>query len=878
MAKNYVTQEVYDALKGIASDKNEYEYLTSVGATEDAEGYRKRAMPKYNVVLNYDKNLGNTISGMNSVQAKELVNNYAVARDEKSILGDIYKGKYGWANSTTTADKNKFQANTTPYYEELASVNPMLADVVKGWDYEQLNSYIQTGKMPEIKNPAVSNAVGNAKTSAVSGTRTIWDVARDIAGIKTGYEGGLAAGNPDYWKEHNNAEPYYAELEAMGPEGAALASRLRGSNAQQAMAYISANAPAAPMTASEMMADVHKQISDYGNTYRDNMQKMYFDTDYGKEIRDMFTLYGNQKGNQAAAETAALNGGNLDSFAEYNKGVTDLGYRLAGENAIENMRRGYSDSWTSFLDTWGNKLIDNASNYGDDIVAMYGYDAANEDSRIAADAEKHGWDAQVKMTDSTNAANVEIAKLNSEVANGQISLDQYKAGLEYIAEMYNIDVDKYLTDIQYGGAVPGSIVPKVALPGINTSGNNTVGTNSSTATTGNTVAPNNAQTTPVNTANQVTIPGTNTVINLPSILAHMGNGENAAVVQPSVTPTVTPQVQTGLAAPTVGIVSNGVTGYSPTTYNDYGFVIPINESDERNNSVPEWHKDPFNEYKESPESKESDSGSTPETSKSEGNTSDNTGDKNNGMDTEAVNETPAEQPKTYWDMTADELWNMMFVQGIYDRNALSAYNAKADTNIDYNTLRFMVNNGINDSIYWNPDMLENTRQVNGAKAKFDSGSITEAEYEEGITDAMADLADRGYNDAQIETWLRGLGYSMNDWSPDKISTEQPETNAEQPAQTPVNENVAANNNNNTVPSNINETYGNNTAVGSNFDKTTAFANANQTVFNMVASGDDQRSSVITQARILHNSGANKEEITEFLAQYGIPFVDYEKGV
>lgn len=406
MAKQYVTQEAYDKMKDLVSAKNEYEYLTSVGATNEAEGYRNNAKPMYNFLLNYDKDIANNFSGMNSVQAKEYLDNFAVARDEKSILGDISLGKYGWANSKTDDDKNKFQANTAQFYDELAFVNPQLADIVKGWDYNQLNSYITTGKMPEIKTPEVPKEPEAPKEPEVP-KRTMWDVANDIVGFKKGYEGSYDAGNPEYWREHNNAQDYYTELEGMGPEGEALASYLRGSNAANAEAYIAEHAPVKPMTGAEAGTKGFNLIGNSGNAILSNIDKMYFDGNFGKDVTDMFNMYGNTEGAQELAKGAAANGGNYDSFANYNRHNTNLAYMLAGQNAVQNMRRGYAEDATKFLDTWGNQLTGSASN-----IADYEY----KDKALASDE---------KVAMAQDATNREQIASDERIA--QMSADTQKA-------------------------------------------------------------------------------------------------------------------------------------------------------------------------------------------------------------------------------------------------------------------------------------------------------------------------------------------------------------------------------------------------------------------------------------------------------------------
>ncbi len=412
MAK-YVTQEVYDAMKGLTSDKNEFEYLTSVGAAKEAEGYREAAKPKYNVILNYDKELGNTLSGMNSVQAKDLLKEYAVARDEKSILGDIYTGKYGWANSTADADKNKFQTNTAQYYEELASVNPQLADVVKGWDYQQLGSYIDTGKMPEIKKPAPPPAPK---------VRDIWDVANDIVGYKQGYEGGKKVGVEGYEQNHLDAQALYDELEGMGEDGKALAARLRGSNASDAMAYITANKPVDPMSSEQIATDNHNFFKSQGQRGLDTIYDMYTNPYFGQDIRNAFTGYGTAMANQAAAGAAATNGGNLDSFAEYNKNATDMAYRLAGEDAIENKRKGFATNYFNGYDSVASAMNTNALDF---------YDYVTDQNQIYSDEKKtmYGYDTERYIADQEAKGIAEQNELNRYTIDKDYDLEMRKLGL-----------------------------------------------------------------------------------------------------------------------------------------------------------------------------------------------------------------------------------------------------------------------------------------------------------------------------------------------------------------------------------------------------------------------------------------------------------------
>ena len=314
MAKKYVTQEVYDALKGIASDKNEFEYLTSVGATKDAEGYREAAKPKYDVVKAYSPELHNTLQKSNSGQARDILKEYAV--------------------------KSNRSAN---------------------------------------------------------------DVLEDIYGFKVGYEGNLKAGGTEYNNMRKSAQPYYEELGGIDPSLAAMA---QGMDAQQLRTYLDKNNPAkTDYTPSQAFSAASDTFLKRGDDISRNIDTMYFDPTYGSEIRENYTKYGGAKAKQAAANAASGNGGNFDSFSEYNKNATDLSYRIAGDNAIQAMREGYANGQTKLFDVWGNTVNTSNTAFGDydigkrsiesaeriadmeDLTARYGYNVSADTQKYLADIE-----------------------------------------------------------------------------------------------------------------------------------------------------------------------------------------------------------------------------------------------------------------------------------------------------------------------------------------------------------------------------------------------------------------------------------------------------------------------------------------------------------
>lgn len=432
MAKNWVSQEVYDAMIGLAGNKNEYEYNDSIGNVSERDRHGQLATDNYDIIGAYSPDLRKTLKNSNAQQTRDLIKEYGVARDAKAISNDIIAKKFGYEKTKANnpgADLSEYDA--TDLYDELSAVDPSMATMLGSMSYQQAVDW-QNGKMPEIKTPEVPKEPEAPK-------RTMWDVANDIVDFKKGYEGSYDAGNPEYWREYNNAQDYYTELEGMGPEGKALASYLRGSNAANAEAYIAEHAPVKPMTGAEAGTRGFNLIGDYGKTFQDNMDKMYFDGNFGKDVVDMFNMYGNTEGAKELAKGAAANGGNFDSFANYNRHNTNLAYMLAGQNAVQNMRRGYAEDATKFLDTWGNQLTGSASN-----IADYEY----KDKALASDEK-------VAMAqDATNreqiASDERIAQMSADTQKAVAQIEADAASKGYSAETINTIISG-VTDLILNG-------------------------------------------------------------------------------------------------------------------------------------------------------------------------------------------------------------------------------------------------------------------------------------------------------------------------------------------------------------------------------------------------------------------------------------------
>lgn len=587
MAKKWVSQDVYNAMTGVASDKNEYEYLDSVGATKQRDEYGKAAASKYDVINAYSPELRQTIKYSNAQQTRDLLKDYGVARDSKTIASDIIAKKFGYENTKAknpNADLTEFDA--TDLYDELNAVDPSMATMLRNMNYQQAVDWQKSGTMPQIQqNSATSRGekeivgdIGNLKflyedakakgldyapfeqqafslykeleqvnpslaslvrgmnyeqTNAwLSGEKpkvteapkqsSIWDLGDTILGFKLGYEGGMKNSVEGFDKNYYNAQPYYEQLRSMGPEGEALAATLEGMNAQEAKAYLAANRPKTPMTSEEMHTDAYTKVDNHGNNIYSDVRSMYFDNSYGQGTKDNFNLYGGAKANQAAANAAAQNGGNYDSFADYNNRVTDLSYRIAGENAVQKMRESYGNWGNEFINTIGNQLRGAAtdfSNYdfankelaSNEKVALdtnattrHGYDTqlegtkyvADSDERVAKDTNettRYGYDKGLAGTIHTNDANKamnsennrtnlslaeiqaesekEVAKINADVENNRISSeyaqalltdskDKYIANLNYQLQNNQITSNEYIAGLEQGAQLYGYDVQK----------------------------------------------------------------------------------------------------------------------------------------------------------------------------------------------------------------------------------------------------------------------------------------------------------------------------------------------------------------------------------------------------------------------------------
>lgn len=444
MAKQYVTQEVYDAAKNALNKKSAYEWGEANG-DPNFKAYAQEANPYYEVLKSNDIDTYNMLKYNNFSQANDIFKDYAVARDAKTITNDIIAKKFGYESAKAKnpgADLSEYDA--TALYEELNAVDPSMATMLGSMSYQQAVDW-QNGKMPEIKTP---DAAVNAAAPA-TGTEAQTPPKKDtnqLLGAINNYQYVIETSkDPTRVAEaQKGLEGLYTELAELDPS---LAARVKNMGYNDTYNFIKNGAsaieqPTEPtVTGKDLAVDTHGQLSTAGATIQDNINKMYFDPNYGKDVMNMFNLYGNTEGMQALANGAAANGGNFDSFAEYNKNNTNLAYQIAGQNAVQKMREGYADSSTKLFDTWGNQINTSAANLMD-----YDYnDKALESGERVAMEELASNERIESRKDATNRYEIDV---NGKIALSQHNVDIVVAQIDADARKYGWDTEEKIARIQ----------------------------------------------------------------------------------------------------------------------------------------------------------------------------------------------------------------------------------------------------------------------------------------------------------------------------------------------------------------------------------------------------------------------------------------------
>ena len=338
------------------------------------ESHYEAAKPYYGALAGTGYDVA--LQGMDWEQANDYFSDFAVARDEKTILSDIRDKKYGYEDAKAKgADYSQYDASEL--YAELASVNPTLAGIVSNWDYNTLTTFLETGKLPTISVPSPSESYGSATPT----------------------------------KSPN-----------------------------------------------ELVTDNNAFISDYGKQGLDTVQYMYTAPEYGSWVSDYFMTHGNAKGAQAEAGAAAENGGNLDSFARYNKDATNLGYAIAGQDAVQKMREGYARDYSGMLNTAGNLLNENA-------VDFYDYTSDIYNTTKTTDAERYSYDKDAEIAAAEIAAAEKAAAYEAAYNNAVLAEDRRQFDATLKAQGYN---PNGTVAVPNGTSVAGS-----AVGGIVNGGNST---------------------------------------------------------------------------------------------------------------------------------------------------------------------------------------------------------------------------------------------------------------------------------------------------------------------------------------------------------------------------------------------------------------------
>lgn len=318
---------------------------------------------------------------------------------------EYQKSEYDKTGGQIGAGYQKFSEQAAPQYDVINAYSPELAANIKNMNAAQTRDLLKE--------------YGVARDASV--------ISNDIIAKKFGYEN-TKAKNPGADLSGYDASALYDELNAVDPS---MATMLRNMSYQQAVDWKNGVMPSVngqnggtPVVhnPTDVHLDTHRTLNKHGDNIYGDVRSMYFDGSYGQNVRDVFSAYGDAKGNQAAANAASENGGNFDSFSDYNKKATDLSYKIAGENAIQRMREGYGNWGNDFIKALGGELNTNAANFSD-----YDY-------------KKDALAAEERMNDKTLESNLEGIK-HTNLTNYDI------AQLEADAQKYGYDVKKVIADI-----------------------------------------------------------------------------------------------------------------------------------------------------------------------------------------------------------------------------------------------------------------------------------------------------------------------------------------------------------------------------------------------------------------------------------------------
>lgn len=210
--------------------------------------------------------------------------------------------------------------------------------------------------------------------------------------------------------------------------------------------------------------DTGKQQLDYLNNF-DVTKQSYYDP-----IMSQYKLKGNDAAQGEYASGAAVNGGNIDSYAAANANRQQLAFTNAGMQAALNQANQNQQNWQSVYGTMGGHLTDmgniNAKNLQTG-AAVYETDATERMNAVNAAANLAQQELQNNINKYIADLEGETAKYQTDSAERQntqnTGLNKYLAELELQGSKYSADqslagtyaqaaADRYKADRSYDAA------------------------------------------------------------------------------------------------------------------------------------------------------------------------------------------------------------------------------------------------------------------------------------------------------------------------------------------------------------------------------------------------------------------------------------------
>ena len=457
MAIRYVTQDVYDQIADLTKQKGINAAATVKGDTATADQAHAAADASRNWLTSYGYgDIVDDFAHKDYTGAKATLANYAVApaTGSGSSAG-------GTTSGGTTGNGNYSVGSSSP----MAKASKTAAGIIKGMLGGKSSVDGTTSGNNNVTAPAASG-------STVPATVNNGGIAPGAGALAGAYDIGSDAKTA--LKQRTAASAEYDRRKAAGQDPSGLATATQDyivgnmSDADRAVTdhmdaegkqrYIDAVYIDSP---TETFDRNNKAMRSEGQTSMDFYRGMY-DPSYGQNIRDYYNVYGQAVGTQAAQGTAAENGGNLDSFSQYNRAVTDLSYRNAAQRAIQAERDGYAQGWATMYTPWASSLNQGATAYGDYVntankliadydIALKQIESGERQANVAAELQKYGYDQQAAAQMAQLEADQAKAELEAAIQREQIKSNEAIAYKGYDAQIRTAEIGAGKTGSSGGG-------------------------------------------------------------------------------------------------------------------------------------------------------------------------------------------------------------------------------------------------------------------------------------------------------------------------------------------------------------------------------------------------------------------------------------------